>query len=1055
MVILKDYLESQRLSSYNETNEFLPEIMQTWRLASQSNNENLLSSIPAVLALLLRVISNSLDLLHYGIRLGKTLLQKSQQDLIKRGLIASKHKEYLISPVLRLMRELSMIDGGSLSNNVFKERKFNSQILTRNLNLKFTGEGIEGVKKPSVRTNTARLILQWVKHLSCEYKLQLLDMRGVFTTLIGEIQDDPPFLVRDILETLKAYIVEDEHLPRVAKTKIFTSNMLLAITSLYRYNKQEEKSETPISSICDYAHEFLMLVCTTPNLGVLLTQSGLYPKGLVPENRLESIIEINRKHIDLGIDSIEWIHKYTDSIPVRNVILSEFIRNLRPWTCIKQSELILLIFKVAPELVAEYFLSKINFSLEPKLTATWVGYMNLAFRTIQLSLPEYFGNNAGYAHLPPPLSITLENILPRQFNPKLLAKCLSPTSSSLATFLAVRHLCAAFRKLQSILGMCREASKDSSSSIWTQYASRISEEFSERCPAIHYVITAYRRLGPTDLCQREVFSRLIALYYEVTPRIALESNSGVSAIVGETLMAIGEMKLQSRDDILRVLELENILRIANFFQGVRWCRRCDSLSMSPFLAMLKLSALATPGIPLARLRSILLSIVEENQILQTSTTISALDCFILSLRGIIDDSDMTDFYDFMDACIVRCATTPTKYIFKIEELSSESKKSDNTKSTLSLFTLAMEEQWPFYVKSVKSSSLHKLALFISQHLAASVKIKEDSDMIRSLSENFANHCPLESNLQQIIRNYMRHTKCIEVADSAAILSPINKKLANLSYPSDRHNLTDDETGEWESFPDNNALVKWRNKDVEDVIEEGHMANLIMLLSSTHLSIRKEASTNIFKLADKIKDSNFVEKEQIWLLLSEIFETAKYHIDQEPMPATILTFGCHAVHILKDPSHHLFPKINNFLSRNVKWNLNRIPLLYNIMDEAPNVDREIKAEREWLVSLMYSGLRSKNDLEIFRKNFVFEKLFSLYNHNLSKYLQKIILKLLMRACKIDNGSTTLITRFGTLTWLEVQQALATNTEMHRLYEGLLKSCSQKRIRAWSRGAFNIK
>ncbi|RAL65771.1 hypothetical protein DID88_005436 [Monilinia fructigena] len=44
------------------------------------------------------------------------------------------------------------------------------------------------------------------------------------------------------------------------------------------------------------------------------------------------------------------------------------------------------------------------------------------------------------------------------------------------------------------------------------------------------------------------------------------------------------------------------------------------------------------------------------------------------------------------------------------------------------------------------------------------------------------------------------------------------------------------------------------KDIEEVIEGGHVAALIMLLSSEHLSVRKEALTNISKVRAKLKES---------------------------------------------------------------------------------------------------------------------------------------------------------------------------------------------------------
>jgi len=133
--------------------------MQTWSFASQSNNDSLLSAVPAVLALLLRTISHELELSEYGLRLGRTLLQKRQQELIARGITSNKGKEFLISPVLRLLRELTTFDGGVLAKQVFRARDQTYKNLARNLNLRYSGDGVEDKRKPSVRTTALRFVL--------------------------------------------------------------------------------------------------------------------------------------------------------------------------------------------------------------------------------------------------------------------------------------------------------------------------------------------------------------------------------------------------------------------------------------------------------------------------------------------------------------------------------------------------------------------------------------------------------------------------------------------------------------------------------------------------------------------------------------------------------------------------------------------------------------------------------------------------------------------------------------------------------------------------------
>jgi nucleolar pre-ribosomal-associated protein 1 len=254
--------------------------------------------------------------------------------------------------------------------------------------------------------------------------------------------------------------------------------------------------------------------------------------------------------------------------------------------------------------------------------------------------------------------------------------------------------------------------------------------------------------------------------------------------------------------------------------------------------------------------------------------------------------------------------------------------------------------------------------------------------------------------------------------------------------------------------DHKSLVKWATKEVEEVIENGYAAALIMLLSSEHLSVRKEAAINISKFGAKLRESDFEEKEQIWLLLSEVVETAKTVVDKGPLPTVISAFASHTISVLIDPLHCLYPKINKFLSQRPVWELSKIPLMHKILDEGPTHDDAHYAETSWLLTCMLVGLRTEADMAMYHKRRVFEKLFSIYNNAyLAAGLRDKILKILFRATKIEGGSTTLITRFSSMTWLQAQVALGGGMPLKVLMETILEFCDKKRVGKWSKWAFS--
>ncbi|KAM3067183.1 hypothetical protein ACMFMG_005448 [Clarireedia jacksonii] len=1048
--ILQEYLESQKPGEEDDKSAvYLSDIIQTWSFASQANDESLLSAVPAVLARLLHTLSRKLEFTEYGLRLGRTLLQRRQLELIARSLSSNKSKEYIISPVLRLLRELSTYDGGTLAKNVFRARDYTFKGLARNLGLRYTGDSVEDRSKPSVRTNALRFVLSMVQLLPTDEKRELLNQKDVVMALTKDIKDDPAFLIREALEALKNSVLRNDALPRDSKSKIINLTSLSRIAALYGYvqmDEEEPKGQPPINEI---THEFLLLACTSPSLGALNRQNGFYPRGVDADEIQGADTELDS--IDLGLDSIEWMDKFTEKVPVRNTILSVFGQSLRPWSSLQQAELLLLIFKSAPELVADYFITKKSFSLDPKLTATWIGYSAFVFSTVQLPIPQYFGHQERYARLPPPSSIVIESILPQPLTQKVFTRSLKDQPHNLISFFAIRILSVAFSKMQQVLKMYQEASA-ASSSIWTQAAERLLDEFCQRVPSIKDVIFAYRELSNTDLMQREAVTKLLVLYYEVTPRIALDAKFDVSDTLTQTLQAVERADLSTEDRAFRILELENLFHFAHFSPGMRWFSKVEVLGISPFMAMLKLSAEAPSGIPLLKLQSVLESVVKENQMFQTQSIVSALEMFILRLKSIQRSEHERDIYIFLDDCISRCATTPIKYIFSLEEMIAKVREGEDEQPIVSLLVPAIAEQWPFLIKS-ENGCVDAAAEFIARYFAASMKIGENKKILKLITKSMAGETPEGSRTRKIIEKSRKLLDEIEIPEPKLVATPSPISEDAVDGPSEIEQSEVNATMLEESpKEDHNALVKWTAKEIDEVIEGGHAVALIMLLSSEHFSIRKEALTNLSKVAAKLKESSYEEKDQIWLLLCELVETSKPVIDTEPLPTLISSFASHAIAVLCDPLHYLYPKINKFLSQGPSWEVDKIPLIHKILDESPSLDDQHYSEMSWLLNYMLDGLRSSRDMDIFRKRRVFEKLLSLYNSPyLKEGLRGKILKLLFRATTIEGGSTTLITRFSGMTWLEAQIALGGGTPLKVLMQRIMDSSDKTRVEGWKSGA----
>jgi nucleolar pre-ribosomal-associated protein 1 len=134
--ILREYLDVQKPSDPQDTDRpFLTQLWQAWSFANQNNNDHLASSLCALFALLLKTLSSLLEFSDHGSQLCRTILQHQHLRLVRRCLDAPKHKDFLISPSLRLLTELTSFDGGVFAREVYKRREqtFDVAIFRRTL----------------------------------------------------------------------------------------------------------------------------------------------------------------------------------------------------------------------------------------------------------------------------------------------------------------------------------------------------------------------------------------------------------------------------------------------------------------------------------------------------------------------------------------------------------------------------------------------------------------------------------------------------------------------------------------------------------------------------------------------------------------------------------------------------------------------------------------------------------------------------------------------------------------------------------------------------------
>ncbi|KAI0478761.1 ribosome 60S biogenesis N-terminal-domain-containing protein [Xylariaceae sp. FL0804] len=1060
--ITLDFLEAAKpREREDEVPVYLPDIMETWSMASQLGNENVMSAVPVVLSLLLKIISARVDLVPYGLGICRTLLQKRQQELLAKNLSAEKGKDFIISPTLRLLREATCMDGGALAATIFRARNYTFKALARNMGLRYIGGAVEDPKKPSVRTNAIRFFLDSLRLLHLEAKKDLLSQKDIVAALMRHLREDPPSLIYDILDTLKVAVFRDKKLPKDIKIRILNSHSLTRIASLYGYVQEgggaEDGDERGRVSIEDAAHELLLSACTDADAGLCRADNGYYPDGADPD---EVQLDGSSGHqADFGIDSIPWINAFHDEIPVRNMLLAEFAQSLRPWSSTKQSDLLVAKFSSTPELVAPYFLSKKTFTFDPKLSATWMGYAALLYNVVQLPIPPYFGHRDGYAVAPPPTSVILDNIVPRPMTPKAITRCLS-NKAKLVSFFVVRLLILALQKLERALEMHREA-RSESDSVWDESASRLVEGFYERFPDLQDVINCLRTLSSDDVLHREATSRLIMLYYDIIPQSALRAKFDVSPALLTAIQRVETSHENDANSTMALLELEHLCAIAKYAPNMRWFARAAEMRNSLFTTLLRIHIENRTSLSADTLTNVLSYVAEECFLVEKGTGSPGLRPLVAALRK-TNHVDQ-EVWTFLDNCFERCAKTAKKYHEMIEE-SLERSEADGVACPL---LMAIAEQIPFLVsKSPEKSVMKHLTQFLSDYLGCSLAAGISSEFLLDVKEMLVSGIGDKKLGSSISIPSNPHTageahETLSSKASKPVLAEASPGQGKVDT-GDEGNTIRVDAEELEirlavpvATSKESALTRWSTKTVEELVEEGYATSLIGLLCGEHPSIRQEALTNILKMASKVKESSYDESEQVWLLLMEIAESAKESIGEEALPSITVAFACRALDVLKNPMHPLYEKVNVFLTSGPTWSLDKVPLVKAIVEEGPSQDGAHYTEVSWLLGLLLEGLRTPRDVALFHRRRVFEQVLQLTaNPVMGPNLRTQVLRLLHRAAGIEGGSDTLIARFGAVSWLRAQGAAAADPAERALYRAVVRrlweSCDRERIAAWSRG-----
>ncbi|KAL7262824.1 hypothetical protein ACSBR1_001060 [Camellia fascicularis] len=133
-----------------------------------------------------------------------------------------------------------------------------------------------------------------------------------------------------------------------------------------------------------------------------------------------------------------------------------------------------------------------------------------------------------------------------------------------------------------------------------------------------------------------------------------------------------------------------------------------------------------------------------------------------------------------------------------------------------------------------------------------------------------------------------------------------------------------------------------------------------------------------------------------------------------IPSIIAMFVAEASFILLDSSHDHYLTISNFLVRSPRVNVKCMPLFETFFWSSTV---KFKTLRLWILRLLYAGLNSDDDAQIYIRNNILEILLAFYASPLSDYESKeLILQVVKKSVKLHKMACYLVEYCGMISWL---------------------------------------
>ena len=508
----------------------------------------------------------------------------------------------------------------------------------------------------------------------------------------------------------------------------------------------------------------------------------------------------------------------------------------------------------------------------------------------------------------------------------------------------------------------------------------------------------------------------------------------------------------------------------------------EPLQHSPFVTLLKLLVTSKDAQMYGGIKSLLSEILHDQEMLQTKTSPGALDVIIASLSATsTSDAPSTALLEFLDDCCARFNKVPIKYFDDLDAMRARSSQSVAESGPFSPLLMTLVEQWPFKGGATQTgTAADALAQWLSRLLYLLKLIGEDEMLLSSVRDSMVETAnPTYTDMLKDAFLWKMGKERAKEALKLATGADFSGSERSTRSPVPRMNneiIAHDQPDVGLEMPPAEdkrhvGLTRWRKKELVEAIEDGDIGELLLCLCSEHAEIRLQAIQSIRQLmatlsttkphalesnhADETKSITHIDHDlqQLYLLFGEILESVDPTGSQAfPYVGGVLAARCAG--IVADPTLPLFSIVNRFLTASPAWDVTSLLRYFwhRIVATEPSDDGAYHAAVEWYLDYLLDSLRTPADMELFRRSNIFEQLLSHYSSRSCAVAEKEkIIRLLLRATHVG-GSTTLITRCGLVSW--IQMMLDGHDPRHRALRVLAlrlhETCDVEKVGQWSGG-----